>query len=82
MNGVPKNIWILIFLIIIGGIFGTLIGQSLGKDLPFLNFSQSLGLEPATINLVVITVTFGATLKLNISAILGIFIAFFIYSRL
>jgi len=78
----PKNFWVLLLLIVVGSIFGSLIGQALDQYLPLLNFGQSVGLAPTTVNLAVLKVTLGMTLHLNIASIIGFFIALVIYSRL
>ncbi len=82
MAKVPRSMGILILLLIIGSVFGTFIGEMLKDFLPFLSYSQSVGLSPTTLDLAAIVVTFGATLKLNIATIIGFFIALFLYSRL
>ncbi len=82
MAKVPKNTWILIILLVIGSMFGTLLGNLLKDLFPFLHYSQTIGLNPATIDLAAITVTLGLTLKLNIATVIGFFIALFIYTRL
>ena len=82
MAKTPRNLGIFIVLIVVGSIFGSLIGQALKDFLPFLNYGESVGLSPTSIDLAVLTITFGATLKLNIASILGFFVALFIYSRL
>ncbi|HHT46437.1 MAG TPA: DUF4321 domain-containing protein [Firmicutes bacterium] len=82
MAKVQKSMGILIVLLIIGSVFGTFIGEMFKDILPFLNYSQSIGLKPATLDLAAITVTLGITLNLNIATIIGFFIALFIYSRL
>lgn len=82
MAKLPKDKWMLIILLIIGSLFGTLIGELLKDFLPFLQYSQTIGLKPTEIDLAVINVMLGITLKMNISTIIGFFIALFIYSRL
>ena len=82
MARVPKSIGILIILLIIGSVFGTFIGEILKDYLSFLNYSQSIGLNPTTLDLSAVIVTLGITLNLNIATIIGFFIALFIYSKL
>ena len=82
MAKVPRSMGILTLLLIIGSVFGTFIGEMLKDFLPFLSYSQSVGLSPTTLDLAAIVITFGATLKLNIATIIGFFIALFLYSRL
>ena len=78
-----KNPWILIILLIIGGLFGTLLGQALGDLLPILKTTfPPIGFEPTTINLAVISITVGLLIKVNLASIFGFLIALFIYFRL
>ncbi len=82
MAKVPKNTWILIILLIIGSMLGTLLGNLLKDLFPFLYYSQTIGLNPTTIDLAALTVTLGLTLKFNIATAIGFFLALFIYIRL
>ncbi|NLC11381.1 MAG: DUF4321 domain-containing protein [Firmicutes bacterium] len=82
MARAPKNWGLLIFLVVIGSIFGSFLGQAFQGYLPVLNYGESIGLSPTNINLSVLTITFGVTLKLNIASILGFFAALFVYARL
>ncbi|NLX90437.1 MAG: DUF4321 domain-containing protein [Firmicutes bacterium] len=82
MAKVPRNTWILILLLVVGSMFGTLLGNLLKDIFPFLYYSQTIGLNPATIDLGALTVTLGLNLKVNIATIIGFFIALFIYIRL
>lgn len=82
MSGLPRNLFILLLLLLIGSIFGSLIGQIMGPHIPWLNYGQTLGLKPTTLDLSVLTLTFGFTFKLNVAGIIGFFLALLIYSRL
>lgn len=78
-----KSPWILVILLVIGGLIGSLLGQTLGQYVPVLNTGfQPMGLEPTTINLIVITITFGLIIKINVASIIGFLLALFIYFRL
>jgi len=78
-----KSPWILVILLVIGGLIGSLLGQTLGQYLPVLKTGfQPIGLEPTTINLVVITITFGLIIKINVASIIGFLLALFIYFRM
>lgn len=77
-----KSIWTLLVLLIIGSILGSLLGKALENYLPLLNYGQSIGFSPTTIDLAAITVTLGLSINLTLAAILGFFIALFIYSRI
>ncbi|EEG76307.1 DUF4321 domain-containing protein [Dethiobacter alkaliphilus] len=82
MPKVTKSTGILLILLIIGSIFGSLLGEIFSGALPFLSYSRTIGLSPTTIDLAPLTLTLGIMLRLNIATILGFFIAFFIYTRL
>lgn len=78
-----KNPWILLILLVIGGLIGSLLGVAFGDVLPILNKGfQPIGLAPTTINLLVINITLGVLLKLNVSSIVGFLLALFVYFRI
>lgn len=73
-----KKPWIFIFIIILGAIVGSAFGQILGIILPegavkkvFLE-SLSVGIPEFHLNLAIISLTFGLTLKVNLVAIIVI----------
>lgn len=79
----PKNPWLLLILLIVGGLIGSLLGTAFGHVLPILNQGfQPIGLAPTTINLLVVTVTFGLLLKLNVASIIGFLLALLIYFKI
>lgn len=77
-----RSVAILLVLLLVGALIGSLIGDALGHLMPFLQKSQSLGLPPTTIDLVVLTFTIGFTLKLNVASVLGFFLAYMAYRKL
>ena len=78
-----RNPWILLILLVVGGLIGSLLGTAFKDLLPILNYSfPAIGLAPTTINLLVITITFGLILKLNLASVIGFIIALVIYFRL
>ncbi len=80
-----KNIWILILFILCGIVVGGLLGELAGKVdfLWWLSYGQNFGLEdPITLNLQVISLTFALMLKINISSIIGMVLAIFIYKKI
>lgn len=79
-----RSPWLLVILLILGGIFGSLIGQTLGgiQQLAFLNQGIYIGLPDTKLNLDILTLTFGCTFKVNWVGLLGFIIAFVIYRRL
>lgn len=85
-----KNTWALFLMLLAGVVLGGFLGY-LAKDVSFLswlNFGQEFGIgntEGANLirlNLGIITVTFGITIKITIAGIIGIFTAILIYRKM
>lgn len=80
-----KNAWALLFLILAGIVLGGFIG-SLAANVPFLswlNYGQTFGLDsPVILNLGIIVLTFGMTIRITIAGIIGIVLAVIIYRYL
>ena len=67
-----KSVWLMIFLLFMGAMVGSALGEVIGLILPdgvvkefFLNAVQG-GLDPGTLNAVLFSITFGFTFKLNV----------------
>lgn len=79
-----KNVWILIVFILCGIVVGGLLGQ-LASSVDFLwwlGYGQEFGIStPITLDLSVITLTFGLMFKINIASIIGMILAIFIYRK-
>lgn len=79
-----KNVWILIVFILCGIVVGGLLGQ-LASSVDFLwwlGYGQEFGIStPITLDLQVITLTFGLMFKINIASIIGMILAIFIYRK-
>lgn len=77
-----KNHWALFLLILSGIVIGGFIGQ-LTKGvsaLSWLRYGQTFGLtNPIVLDLGVLVLTFGLTVKITIASIIGIVIALIIY---
>lgn len=75
----------LLLLLLAGVVLGGFIGQ-LVQDVSFLswlNFGQSFGLSsPLILDLGVLTLQFGLTIRFTIAGILGILLAFVAYRKL
>jgi len=72
------SILFLIFFLIIGTFIGTTIGELLGllvgegaKIYPFFHLGISPSFGPATLNLIITSLTFGITAKINLCGVLG-----------
>lgn len=84
-----KSPWILLVCVLIGGMFGGLLGEILLAVFPpgaIQNvFSQAVrpGLSPpVTIDLWLLTLTFGFTLKINLLAFFGMLLGVIIYKQI
>ncbi len=77
-----RNFWILLLLLLTGIVLGGFLG-SLAEGvswLSWLNFGQSFGLdEPLVLNLGVLVITFGLSMKISMAGILGVAVALLIY---
>ena len=77
-----KNAWALFLLVLAGIVLGGFIGM-LTEGVPalsWLGYGQTFGLdEPIVLNLGLLVVTFGLTIKITIASIIGVIIAIFIY---
>lgn len=85
-----KNTWALFLMILAGIVLGGFLGY-LAKDVSFLswlNYGQEFGIGNAEganlikLNLGILTVTFGVTIKITIAGIIGIFAAILIYRKM
>jgi hypothetical protein len=81
--GPPRSPLLLLILLIVGGLLGSLLGTALGDYAPILNQGfQPLGFEPTTFDLLVVTITFGLTLKFNVASAVGFLLALFVYFKM
>lgn len=80
-----KNVWALFLLILSGIVLGGFIGM-LAEGVPalsWLSYGQSFGLDsPIVLNLGVLVITFGLSIRISIASIVGIIIAILIYRLL
>ena len=77
-----KNSWALFLLILAGIVLGGFIGM-LAQDtvaLSWLNYGQTFGLdEPVVLNLGILVITFGLSVRITIASIIGMVLAIIIY---
>ena len=79
-----KNMWIVVLFILCGIVIGGLLGEFASKVdfLWWLSYGESFGLsDPISLDLNVIKLTFGLVFKINISSIIGMILAIFIYRK-
>lgn len=80
-----KNSWALVLLLLAGVVIGGFIGEYLGETsyLSWLAYGKSFGLStPLVLDLGVIVLQFGLTIKFTISGIIGIVIAAIVYKKM
>ena len=80
-----KNIWVLLIFILSVLVVGGLLWELASRVdwLWWLSYSQSFGLQdPVTLDLSVIQITFALMFKINISSIIGMILAIFIYKKI
>lgn len=81
-KGAGKNNWALFLLLLAGIVLGSFIAQMTSgiSALSWLNYGQRFGLtEPLTLDLGVLVLTFGLSIKITIGSIIGILIGIIIY---
>lgn len=84
MAAKDKSTLVLIIFILCGLVIGGLIGQlTQGVSfLSWLSYGQTFGIaDPVSLDLGVVKLTFGIMFNINISSIIGIIIAIFIYRK-
>jgi len=77
-----KSGWLLVTLLIIGGIVGTGLGQIFAPHFPFLQHSWSVGLRPGVLDLRFLTITFGFSAVINPATLLGFLLGYLVYTRI
>lgn len=80
-----KNIWVLLVFILSGLVVGGLLGR-MAASVPWLwwlSFEQEFGLQnPIVLDLSVVQLTFGLMFKINVSSIIGMLLAVFVYKKI
>ncbi|MDQ7859792.1 MAG: DUF4321 domain-containing protein [Armatimonadota bacterium] len=82
----PRNPWwVLLVVILAGGLLGSVIAEAV-VGYPLLGFlarEVRAGVDPAvTLDLRIVSVTFGTIVRLNLAMVLGVVIAVWIYRLL
>ncbi len=77
-----KNAWALFLFMLTGIVLGCFIGM-LAEGVPalsWLSYGQAFGLEnPIVLNLGILVLTFGLSVKITIASIIGVVLAIIIY---
>lgn len=74
------RVGLLVLFLILGALIGSLISHALKDILPFMDYGINASFGPATLDLVVLTVTFGISIKLTLGSALGILLGLYLYS--
>jgi hypothetical protein len=86
LRGSEKSIGFLIFVILLGAICGSLIGDLLGANINVLKFLRNIYTigtsKPLTLDLKVLSLSFGINFNINLMSILGIILAIILYRKL
>ena len=79
-----KSTWVLVLFILAGIVLGGFLGDLLAHyDFwSWLAYGKTFGIETVSLNLSIITLTFGLQIKINIASILGIIAAILIYRHI
>ncbi len=75
----------LVFLLIIGGITGSIVGEIIIRWIPAmqsLGLPKNIGLSPVTLDLSIFTLTFGFSFSMSLFTILGMIMAYVAYRRI
>ncbi len=73
-----KNNWACFLLILAGIVIGGFIGNILPVE--WLNYGQSFGLsQPVVLDLGILCITFGLSIKITVASIIGVVLAIIIY---
>lgn len=76
-----KSTIILIILLLIGLLIGSIIGELLSDYIPILNKSQQITWEPKG-DLVILKYDLSFQVKINLTSVIGLIIAFWVYKKL
>lgn len=80
-----KNTWALFLLLLAGVVIGGFIGYLTRNvnGLWWLDYGKTFGLsKPLVLDIGIMVLTFGLTVKINIASIIGIIIAAFVYRKM
>jgi hypothetical protein len=74
-----KSPWLLVLLLLMGGLIGDAVASILPRSLNFLKAIGTLGISPTTLNIHFFKLTFGLTFDFGILTVLGLFLGFLLY---
>ncbi|MEW6173640.1 MAG: DUF4321 domain-containing protein [Bacillota bacterium] len=77
-----SNPWLLVALIIIGGLAGSALGDSLAGAFPFFKDASRLGFGPAILNLKFLSFTIGFSMAVGPLTVVGFIAGYLAYRKL
>jgi len=77
-----NNIFVLLLFLLIGLIFGGIIGDYLGRSFELLNYSKAIGINNFDLDLSVIDLSFSFTMNISLASVIGLIIAIMLHRRL
>ncbi len=77
-----KGNLVLILVILAGSIFGKILGGALSRYVPLLNYGESIGFGPTSVDLNIISFTLGFEASITVAGIIGIILAVFLYKKI
>lgn len=77
-----SNVGSLFLLLLAGGLVGSAVANSLAKAVPLLAASGKIGLQPTTLDLQFIQLTFGFTMNIGLTTALGLVLGYIVYRKL
>lgn len=79
-----KPVLLAVYTLTLGAVLGTLVGEILGFILPegvvkqFFLLSKTLSVGPGTLNIIMLQLTLGLSITLNVISLIGIAIAYYL----
>jgi len=77
-----KSGWLLILFMFIGLIAGSWLGDIFQNFVPLLGYTKTIGLEPTTLRLSILTLNFGLLLRTNLAGVIGLILGIFVFIKL
>jgi hypothetical protein len=82
-----KSPWMLLAFILLGGLLGGVLGEILRAVAPsgtiqtLFSKTPHIGIPTLTVDLFLLTLTLGFTVKINLLIILGVFLGIYLYKQ-
>lgn len=77
-----RSPWILVALLLIGGLAGTAAADTLGPYVPFLKSTAKIGFNPFTLDLRFMSLTLGFKMGLGVLTALGLILGYWVYRKI